>query len=146
MRLLILLSLLTSASFVVRGQEQKTNPVTNEIYFLTERVPSADDLAALAGGTAITLRGGCLRMKIESGNTSHAIVWPPGFKYEKIGGTVHILNSEDQIVAKVGDSIRVSGGALPQLSQRHYRQSVPGRSRCKGPFWLANNDVMVIAP
>ncbi len=89
---------------------------------------------------------GCIRIESVSGETSYAVVWPSGFDYRRINGTVHILNSKNQIVAKVGDYIRGSGGEVPSLSLKHVKQSVPGCIQCIEPFWIATNDIVVIDP
>lgn len=146
MRSLFLVFLLILATISTKGQVQGDNVHKDKIYFLTERVAGGDDLTALFSRSKIVMDKGCIRIESVSGETSYAVVWPSGFDYRRINGTVHILNSKNQIVAKVGDYIRVSGGEVPRLSLRHVKQSVPGRIQCIEPFWMATNDIVVIDP
>lgn len=145
MRPFVVILLCVLASVFAESQEQPGSADVG-IYFLTVRATGGDDLLALITRTNIVLHKGCLRLGDEPDRTSYAVVWPSGFDYKKVNGVVHILNSGNRTVAKVGDSIRVSGGEVSQLSPRHFIQSVPGRIRCAGPFWIAGNDVTVVAP
>lgn len=146
MRAFILVFLLISATISTKGQVQGSNMHKDKIYFLTERIAGGDDLTALFSRGKVIMNKGCIRIESASGKASYAIVWPSGFNYKRVNKAVHILNNNNQTVAKVGDHIRVSGGEVSRLSLKDVTQGIPGHIQCMKPFWIANNDVVVIKP
>ena len=117
----------------------------DEVYFLREKQNDAPDFLALLEGKLI-LDEGCLSIQSVDGGARYAAIWPFEFDFSAESGNVEILNGDDQIVARVGNQLRVSGGELPNMSQEEFEQNYLGAFQCSGPYWLVNSDVKVLTP
>lgn len=97
------------------------------LYFQRSRTPRGapeTELALLIG--ELVLDGDCLRIGGDNGE-GYFVVWPPGFTPHIEDGVVHVRNGGGQIIARVGDRLRLGGGVA--------RPS--GEHKCPGPFWGA---------
>lgn len=115
----------------------------DEINFLREKRTDGSSMMALWRGKLV-LTNGCLR--VQDVRTSYAVIWPFAFDFSVHDGNINILNGDDQVVAEVGDQIRVSGGELPSMSPKRIEQLATGGSQCSGPYWLAGYEVTVLTP
>ncbi len=115
------------------------------IYFLQQRETDAPQMLALLEGE-LTLTEGCLRIQSNYGDESYAAIWPFEFSFDSSGDSIDILNGERQVVAQVGNQIRVSGGEVPSLSKEEFEASFTGTFGCSGRYWIVNSDVEVITP
>jgi hypothetical protein len=98
-------------------------PATGERSF-----PSAE-----IDGTLV-LNQGCIRL--QEGN--YLVIWPPRVRLESSGGSIQVIDEENQTTARVGEKVRLAGGEVqtgaPILDE--LRQPLP--SECPGPYWLAS--------
>lgn len=71
------------------------------------------------------------------------VVWPSGFRSDVSGGTVGVVNDEGVRVASVGDTVRITGRSLVDLSDVNWRweSGKPGKAACPGPYWLVGDEV-----
>jgi hypothetical protein len=121
------------------GQEQDV------IHFLREKPSDAPDMLALLEGE-LELNEGCLSIRATDIGTSHTAIWPFEFDFIVQEGNVKILNGDTEVVAQVGDRVRVSGGELPTMSREVFEENFIGAFECLGPYWLINHDAAVVAP
>jgi hypothetical protein len=100
------------------------------------RVPSGATPAALLTGTLV-VEDGCLRVREDEGDSSYLVIWQPDYYLTDSDGVLEILDRGGFVVARVGEPIRLGGGATsagaavinPQL-----QTSIP--SSCGGPYWF----------
>jgi hypothetical protein len=115
------------------------------VHFLRQKDTDGPQMLALMEGR-LALTEGCLRIQSSYGEESYAAIWPFEFSFSKNGGNVHILNGEGQVVAQVGDQIRVSGGEIPGLSEEEFEENFIGTFECSGRYWIVNSGVEAITP
>lgn len=116
-----------------------------------KRQESRVEPLALTGGVLFVDGSGCLRLNqsLRGGGTSTKTpVWPPGYElaYGE-GGELLILDEAGEVVAKVGDEVRMGGGeypieVLPNVDERTRRELA---ERCPGPYWWVGSEVRVVA-
>ena len=114
-----------------------------KIHFLQQNQTDGSQMEALWEGKLVVSER-CLR--VQDIRTSYAVIWPLEFDFSTLSGKVDILDGDDQVVAQVGDQVRVSGGELPGISPEEIEQLAPGGSRCSDPYWLAGYEVVVLTP
>lgn len=120
--------------------------------------PASEYMTALGGGT-LFVDDGCIRMGDPAGNPrrGHAdvVVWPYGYSLSGQHGEVFVLNAQGEVVARVGDEVRLGGGQIsknglastPEGERRafeEYRQKMGVPERCRGPLWVASPGVRVV--
>lgn len=125
--------------------EPSNTQAQNEVHFLRQKDTNGPQMLALMEGK-LALTGGCLRIEENYGEESYAAIWPFEFSFEVQNGDVEILNGEGQVVAQVGDQIRVSGGEIPSLSKETFDENFIGAFQCSGRYWIVNSDVEAITP
>lgn len=86
----------------------------------------------------------CLRIDVGQGHPSVLPVWPPNFTLSIENGTPTIMNEVGNVVGRVGDTLELRGGDIPDdenawLTTEMLRQKPP--QTCRGPYWLAADDV-----
>lgn len=79
--------------------------------------------------------GECLKVN------EYVIVWPPDVTLH-IGIPIEVRNTAQQVVARVGDNVRLGGGTLPTRSDLEgltppLREMPP--NNCSGPYWIVGN-------
>lgn len=119
-----------------------SSPSPPDINFITQRRSGVGMDALLEG--KLTLKEACLYINHDGSN--YAAVWPYSYSSSKDGEGVTILNAERQVVAQVGDTIRVGGGAVPHPTDEVFAQNYIADAQCSGNYWIVNGDVEVIAP
>lgn len=121
------------------------NQVQNSVHFLKQKPSDAPDMEALLEGKLV-LSEMCLYIRSEDVDSTYAAIWPFEFSLHMQGDSIQILNGNENVVAQVGDQIRVSGGEAI-LSPEQFEQNVIGTAtQCTAPYWRVNNDVEVVAP
>ena len=99
------------------------------LYFQRSRTPRGvpeTELALLIG--ELVLDGDCLRIGGDDGEGPF-VVWPPGFTPHIEDGVVHVRNGGGQLIARVGDRLRLGGGV----------RSAPSGHRCPGDLFGAGS-------
>ncbi len=92
-----------------------TNDITeSDIYFPTLEEPANAYMDALARGKLI-LDGEYILLKSSSLFFSEEmlLIWPYGYSVEVEKGNIHILDDNGDIVANVGDHVKMGGGETP---------------------------------
>ena len=69
------------------------------------------------------------------------VVWPDGFDFEDDGGVFEVFDAGGRAVARVGDSLRMSGRKVAAEGEWEWVGSAGG---CSGPFWLVGDEVSVV--
>ena len=116
----------------------------NTVNFLQQKPSDTPDMMAPLEGR-LALSKACLYIQSESLNASYAAIWPFNFGVAVQNGDVQILNAGGEVVARVGDQIRLSGGEVRQFSPEEFDASFSGDpTPCTAPYWLVNTDVKVV--
>lgn len=106
------------------------------------RQPETDEhMAALLEGNLI-LDKGCLRATTEGYEESGFLVIWPAEATPRVSsdGTIEVLDGNGEIVAQVGESISIGGGAMESDdSMRFWDEQIEGLpiGGCPGPYWIA---------
>ena len=79
---------------------------------------------------------GSLRVNDADGVPSHLLIWPPDFTLSTENDGIQILNGGGEVVARVGDQLRISGGAVAGPA---YSELVP--DEYPGPYWIVGDEV-----
>ena len=87
--------------------------------------------ALLQGELAVT--EGCLRVSGSGG--SHLVIWQPDFFVNNNEGVIEILDRNGEVVARVGEEIRIGGGQVPLTEKLEQLLREPLPERCRGPYW-----------
>ena len=103
-------------------------PEGQTIYF-PKQAPTNVSLTALMEGTLILDSNGCLRVKVERGDTP-LVLWRYGFTLQVDGDRVEVHNDKGQLVARVGEPVRMGGGSAPNPVDDGLSIAT-----CPGPFW-----------
>jgi hypothetical protein len=94
---------------------------------------SADFMTALAIGKLV-VKDGCLR--IGEGDSSYLILWQPDYFVNNDDGVIEVLDRNGQVVARVGEEIRMGGGEVPLTVELERQLREPLPKECPGPYWL----------
>ena len=91
---------------------------------------------ALLGGRLVR-RGDCLYVDGGRG-PGVLVIWPPGYSYRLIDGTVHVYDAEGDEVVREGGEIKMGGGQIGDATM-----GLPARLQeqigdCQGQVWLAS--------
>lgn len=122
-----------------------SSPSAADINFITQKPSDGPQMLALLEGKLI-LSERCLRIESSGGGESHAAIWPVGYSFSADEAGVHIISASTQVVARVGNTIRVGGGEVPHPSDEAFAQGYLGDSQCPGTYWIVSDDVEIIAP
>lgn len=107
--------------------------------YLPKQPPTAESMAALMEGELIEVNG-CLRATDESYREGFLILWPYDSDIRVSDNTIEVLNGAGQIVARVGEPLRLGGGAMESAaSMAGFDELIPGLplTNCPGPYWVA---------
>jgi len=88
----------------------------------------------------LVLVDGCLRVNSIYGDVSYLPVWPPEFTLRAEGDEIQVHDGDDQVVARVGQEVYMSGGegaaaSIPDC----VREQLP--AACTGPHWTVGDTV-----
>ena len=109
------------------------------IVYFPKQPPTAITMLALLEGTLIE-SGGCLRVSEDGGGEEFLILWPYDAALNAEDEPFEALNAYGDTVARVGEPIRIGGGAMESpVSMSNYDTLVPGLpiEGCPGPYWVA---------
>ncbi len=103
------------------------------LFFPTQKEPATSYMQALLSDKELIIKDGCLRAG------GFLLVWPYNFSLSTDKeGVLQIINSTGQPVARVGDKVRIGGGADETPDGRvvkGYSAQLPNE-RCSGPYWI----------
>jgi len=130
---------LTTAS----APDPTTASPPNPIIFFPQQEAVAGERAsmeALLIGKLVVVEG-CLRVNSRYSDTTYLLVWPPDFTLSTENDAIQILNGAGQVVARVGDEVRISGGETRSVEflDERVRQKLP--VDCPGPYWIVGDKV-----
>jgi len=116
---------------------------TERSFLLLHKKPMLDEWAEgdalLIGKLVLYDYQRCPRVTSDSGLTDYLLLWPPDYGARVENGKVEIVDGAGQVVARVGEEVRLGGGAIPvDWNSEKYRQlryELPGD--CHGPYWIA---------
>jgi len=119
---------------------------TERSFLLLHKKPVLDEWAEgdalLIGKLVLYDYQRCPRVTSDSGLTDYLLLWPPDYGARVKNGEVEIVDGSGQVVARVGEEVRLSGGAIPvDWDSEKYRQlhyELPGD--CHGPYWIVENE------
>ena len=111
----------------------KTQPVP---YFPVQKdVPQMLYLVLLPG-TLVMDKDGYLRVNVDK-DTQALVIWPYGYSLKVEGKEIQIINDKGQIVAKVGDTVKLGGGFVG-VSDAEERIGHALPKNATGPYFISN--------
>ena len=95
------------------------------------------------GGMDALLRGRLVRrgdcLYVDGGRGPGVLViWPPGYSYRLIDGSVHVFEAEGGEVLREGGEIEMGGGQIGDASMALPAQLREQIGNCEGQLWLAS--------
>ena len=141
---------------------------TPQIHFAQHQHPPTTNWGTDYIFGELMLIDGCLRLPYTDPSYSEyaregvLIVWPAGFRLNRDAVPVQIINGSGLIVARIGDSVRVSGAwskdPLPDwwpvesVGSGTKRDEVPDTEtlarelpvECPGPYWIVGDEVSAL--
>lgn len=143
-RLIFLLVLAVVLSITVSCNKNSLNNSSDTPFFPVQKASGEQMLAELQG--KLVSENDCLR--VDDGYSNYLIIWPHGFSMRTEGEEIQVLDSNRQVVARVGDYIYVSGGAFEgEQMEEHVEKNVLGLQLpddCQGPYWIVGDTVEVM--
>jgi hypothetical protein len=115
------------------------------INFITQKPTASGGMDALLEGKLI-LSKRCLYLENSEGYGRHAAIWPYGYSFSSEEAGITIMNARAQIAARLGDTLRVGGGGVPNLSDEAFAENYLGDGQCSAPYWIVADVVEVITP
>lgn len=104
------------------------------IHFPQLEMRSPAFMEALSEGELV-VKDDCLYVMGRDGRVGSLIIWQPDYFLNDNAGTIEVLDRQGEVVARVGETIRLGGGEVPLRSFEQYlREPLP--SQCSGPYWL----------
>lgn len=107
--------------------------------YLPKQPPTEASMAALMEGMLIE-ENGCLRVIEEGNRGGFLVLWPFDSNISVSGESIEVLNGAGQVVARVGERLRIGGGAMESpSSMARFDDVIPGLpiDGCPGPYWIA---------
>ena len=138
----LLSSLLGISSICITGCNNNKDINKSDIYFPVAEYAMNDYPVDLTQGTLIfdgkylLIRSGFLFF-----GTDTLAIWPYGYSVNVEDGEIQVLDESSQVVAHVGDSIKVGGGETTKevVEENYIGESLP--DDCEGPYWLVSEVV-----
>lgn len=109
------------------------------IIYLPIQPPTNVSMAALLEGMLVEVDG-CLRVTTEGYDEGFFVLWPNDSDIRITDQAIKVLNGEMETIARVGDPVRMGGGAIETSSSMEgYAELIPGLPlpNCPGPYWVA---------
>ena len=122
--------------------ELSTTPPEPPIFFVRQEPAVGFQVvwdAELIGELVVEER--CLRVNRSDADISYLPVWPPEFTLSIEADAVLILNGAGEVVASVGQDVRVSGGEVRSAERLDQRVREKLTAGCDGPYWIIGNEV-----
>ncbi len=97
--------------------------------------------AVLSGELVLWDYSRCLRVVSEGGLGDHLPLWPPDYSARFTGDKVEVLDGSGQVVARVGEQVRLDGGDIPVVWDLEAYQSLLDElpRDCHGPYWIVSD-------
>jgi hypothetical protein len=97
--------------------------------------------AALSGELVLWDYSRCLRVVSDGGLSDFLPLWPPDYSARFTGDRVEVLDGSRQVVARVGEQVRLDGGDIPVVwDLEAYRSLLDELPRdCHGPYWIVSD-------
>jgi hypothetical protein len=114
-------------------------------FFLFHKKVVLDDWverdAPLSGNLVLWDYSRCLRVLSDSGLGDFLPLWPPDYNARFTGVEVEVLDGSGQVVARVGEQVRLDGGDIPVVwDLEAYRSLLDELPRdCHGPYWIVGD-------
>lgn len=91
-------------------------------------------------GTLVVVTN-CIRINDNESDTSYLLIWPPNFTLSTKVNVIQILDEDGEVMACVGDEVRISGGEIKSLSffSEPMQKQIP--PNCSGPYWIVGDEV-----
>lgn len=86
----------------------------------------------------LVLTAGCLRVNAPDPGISYLVIWPADYTLSTASGTGQILDERGQVIAQIGDMLRVTGGEVSANARLSAQLREPLPDGCAGPYWLAS--------
>lgn len=125
-----------------RGQVKSLEGASGQPLYFPLQPPALASMEALLEGTLVE-EGGCLRLAPDSAGASFLVLWPYDHDL-RVGESVEVLDGAGAVVARDGEALRISGGAMESPSaMARYEELIPGLpiESCAGPYWVAGEIV-----
>lgn len=122
-----------------RGVLIEAKTADGRTVFVPRQPETESSMEALIDGLLIEVNG-CLRVADESYPEGFLIVWPVDTDIRIEGENIDLLNGDGQVVGRVGEALRIAGGAMESpASMARYDDLIPGLAAagCPGPYWIA---------
>jgi hypothetical protein len=79
----------------------------------------------------------CLRVKSSEIPEEYLPIWPAGFRLSSSSNPLQVLNETGEVVAQVGQEVRLGGGEVPNdVVQEVAQLEEPLPADCSGPYWV----------
>lgn len=131
----VLVCVLVVVPIVAVGCHDNTPSLTP---FFPVQKSGLDQMLSLAEGKLV-LDNGYLRLKRFFGK-GDLLIWPYGYSLRIEGKEIQAIDSDGQVVARVGDRIKVGGGEVPaEIVEKYIGQPLP--DNCTGPYWIVSEVV-----
>lgn len=137
------LTFLALVCFVMTACAAVTSDTNVPVVNFPQPVNTPNSFASAYVDGTLALVNGCLRVDTSDG-TSYLLIWHPGFANRTNNEVVQIVDNRDQVVASVGDYVRISGGG-GDISPSDLNLAEPLPSDCPGPYWLVGTSITTIS-
>ena len=133
------------------GASLANNEQGSVVIFPRHDAPLGTDSGGQYFAAQLILREGCLRAEVSPNHDANdpgswLLIWPNGFSFATESGTVQVADELGQVVARVGDHVRLSRAALT-FEQATERELVRGLSEdCADPYFLVGDEVSTFDP
>ncbi len=132
-----LLRLVSLAAIVILVAACSQEPTTasapdSEVFFPRQLGGTSTDAALLKGKLVLDDQG-CIRVNSDAG---YLLLWPEDFSVRGTGSSVQILDGQERVVARIGDQVEMSGGAVDTHEWPHSKAVQDLPAECKGPYWM----------
>jgi hypothetical protein len=124
-----------------------TAPTTTDltIFFPQQEAVNGERevMEALIFGT-LAVAENCIRVNASESDTSYLLIWPPDYTLSVENDAIQILNGSGQVVTRVGDKARISGGEVKSeigLDEQMRKKLPPN---CLAPYWIVGDEVNTI--
>jgi hypothetical protein len=151
----ILLVLTACTSTTVSSLQPSENPLLatsdlgETIYFPRQKKTEGERavMEALVRGTLV-LVDNCIRLQYQADEVDidYLLIWPPDFYISNENGAVNILDENKNIVASIGDKVKMGGGEIHLLSllDKFIQEQVP--PQCPGLYWIVGEGFTRVSP
>jgi hypothetical protein len=155
--LLLLTGLIAISSVCIMGCNKNEDINESDIYFPAAKEAQLGYPMGAIRGTLI-FDGKYLRLRVEfivenvmiTPGTEYLVIWPYGYSVNVEDGEIQILDESGQVVARVGDYIRLGGGETDKIvvEENYIGESLPDDIEeslpddYEHPYWLASGIII----